>query len=225
MVFVNSTVSILEREVYAEAEAARLLGVPQGTLHYWLEGKASGPKKYPPVIRPRRTGSRVVTWGEFVEAALLRRYREKQIPMLQLRRFIDTLRDDLEVPYPLAHARPWISGRDLLYAAQDASGLPTDFWLVANEQGVLSSVGQDFIDRVSWDNDVAVGLRPAADPDSPVKIDPMMRFGQPHVHGISTAAIFDEVEAGASYDEVAGDFDIPVADVRWAHAFESTKAA
>jgi hypothetical protein len=31
-------VSILERELFSEAEAARLLRVAQGTLHYWLEG-------------------------------------------------------------------------------------------------------------------------------------------------------------------------------------------
>jgi hypothetical protein len=34
-----SDVSILQREMYSEAEAARLLRVTQATLHYWLEGK------------------------------------------------------------------------------------------------------------------------------------------------------------------------------------------
>jgi hypothetical protein len=32
-----SAVAILEREVYSEAEAARLLRLSQGTLNYWLE--------------------------------------------------------------------------------------------------------------------------------------------------------------------------------------------
>jgi hypothetical protein len=31
-------VSILDREMYTEAEAARLLNVHQSTLNYWLEG-------------------------------------------------------------------------------------------------------------------------------------------------------------------------------------------
>ncbi len=34
-------VSILERDLFSEAEAARLLSVAQGTLHYWLEGGTS----------------------------------------------------------------------------------------------------------------------------------------------------------------------------------------
>jgi len=34
------TISVLEREMFSEAEAARLLELPQSTLHYWLEGGA-----------------------------------------------------------------------------------------------------------------------------------------------------------------------------------------
>jgi hypothetical protein len=32
------SVIVLDREMYTEAAAARLLGLPQGTLNYWLEG-------------------------------------------------------------------------------------------------------------------------------------------------------------------------------------------
>jgi hypothetical protein len=31
------SVTVLDREMYTEAAAARLLGVAQGTLNYWLE--------------------------------------------------------------------------------------------------------------------------------------------------------------------------------------------
>jgi hypothetical protein len=32
------TTSVLEREMFSEAEGARLLRVPQSTLHWWLDG-------------------------------------------------------------------------------------------------------------------------------------------------------------------------------------------
>ncbi|MDQ3502239.1 MAG: hypothetical protein M3486_01290 [Actinomycetota bacterium] len=70
---------LLEREMYAEAEAARLLDVAPSTLHYWLEGKTGrGGKVHRPVIRqePKGTGA-PVTWAEFVEAGLLRQYRRE----------------------------------------------------------------------------------------------------------------------------------------------------
>ena len=101
-------VSVLDREMYSEAEAARLLGVAQSTLNYWLEGGVRRGKSYRPIIRTEPTGSRnPVTWAEFVEAGLLRSYRrDLGVRMAQLREFIDLLRTDFDVPYPLADRRP-----------------------------------------------------------------------------------------------------------------------
>jgi hypothetical protein len=88
------SVSMLERDVFAEAAAARLLGVPQNTLHHWLEGGTVGGRAYKPVIRVEPRGGRPpVTWAEFVGAGLLREYRQgKRVPMAELRAFIDRLR-------------------------------------------------------------------------------------------------------------------------------------
>jgi len=98
---------VLDREMYAEAEAARLLRVPQQTLHYWLEGGERRGKLYRPVLRVEPRGTRQVTWAEFVEAALLREYRRTHsAPMNELRNFIDRLREHYGVPYPLAHHQP-----------------------------------------------------------------------------------------------------------------------
>ena len=86
---------LLERDMYAEAEAARPLNVAPSTLHNWLEGKAGrADKVHLPVIRqePKGTGA-AVTWAEFVELGLLRQYcRELKVPLPELRGFIDLLR-------------------------------------------------------------------------------------------------------------------------------------
>jgi hypothetical protein len=72
------SVTILEREMYTEAAAARLLRIAPSTLHWWLEGR---PPRYRPVIRVEPTGPRNVTWAEFIEAGLLRSYRhEHDVP-------------------------------------------------------------------------------------------------------------------------------------------------
>jgi hypothetical protein len=126
--------SVLEREMFSEAEAARLLRVPQSTLHYWLDGGEYRRKTYKPVIRLHPRGDRLVTWAEFVEAGLLREYRRThRVPMAELRTFIDLLREELGVPYPLAHQKPFVSeGRQLVLEAQDASGPEADYcWLPA----------------------------------------------------------------------------------------------
>ncbi|MDQ1378449.1 MAG: hypothetical protein QOE07_42 [Acidimicrobiaceae bacterium] len=217
---------VLDREMYAEAEAARLLKLPQGTLHYWLEGGQRATRTYLPVIRVEPTGSRVVTWGEFVEAALLRQYRRKhKVPMAELRAVIERLRERLGVPYPLAHSKPFVGpGRRLLLAEQEAAHLPGDFWLVAIADGqpTLTAPSETFFERVEWDQDLALGWRPAADNDSPVRMRPDVRFGLPAVSGIRTEVIWEHLEAGEAFEDVAGEFGLSLNDVRWAHAFETS---
>ena len=189
----SMSVSVLNREMYSEAEAARLLGIPQGTLHYWLEGGTRRKKTYKPIIRVEPEGRRAVTWSEFIEAGLLRQYRrEHQVPMPELRAFIDLLRERTGAPYPLVHYRPFIYDRQLVMDAQDDAGLDADLCLVAvvRDQLILTPAAQDFVERVVWEDDVAAGWRPHDDPRSPVRIVPDQRFGLPAISGISTEAVW-----------------------------------
>lgn len=220
--------AVLDREMFAEAEAARLLRVAQSTLHYWLEGGRQRGRAYRPVIRVEPTASRTVTWAEFVEAGLLRGYRERRVPMAELRAFIDELRDRYGVPYPLAHRQPFISGRNLVLQAQEAAGLGADFCLVAYASGqlILTPPSQSFVERVHWDDDIAAGWRPHDDPASPVVMAPDIRFGRPAVRGVATDVLREHEEAGEDVDEIAASFDLAPDEVRWALAYEvSARAA
>jgi uncharacterized protein (DUF433 family) len=220
------SVTILDREMYTEAAAARLLRVAPSTLHWWLEGR---PPRYRPVIRVEPTGSRNVTWAEFVEAGLLRSYRrEHDVPLKELREFIDRLREEFQVPYPLADRRPYVgSGRRLLIDLQDRSHLDPEFCLVAiaNGQTVLTAPGEEFFERVDWAGDQPAGWRPHEDPSSPIRINPLVRFGMPAIGGISTEAIAGELDGGASLEEVAGDFGLGLDAVRWAQSYELSQRA
>jgi uncharacterized protein (DUF433 family) len=225
---VAGDVELLEREMYSEAEAARLLKVAPSTLHYWLEGGIRRGVTYAPVIRTEPTGVRMVLWAEFIEAGLLREYRRThRVPMVELRAFIDGLRQLFGVPYPLAHERPLVSGRKLVQQAQTAADLDPEFCLVAvaNNQLLLTGPGESFLQRVRWADDIATGWRPHADPESPVVIDPDVRFGRPSVSGISTEVLWEHAEAGAEPKEIAEVFQLPVHEVRWAIAYESTSRA
>ncbi|WP_173077924.1 DUF433 domain-containing protein [Phytohabitans rumicis] len=220
-------VSVLDREMYSEAEAARLLGVPQSTLHYWLEGGERRGRRYRPVIRPEPRRTRIVTWAEFVEAGWLLQYRNRNVPMVELRAFIDQLRDQFGVPYPLADRRPLVSGRQLVFDAQSAVQLGAEFCLVSvvNGQLLLTPPGQAFVERIEWDGDIAIRYRPDPNPDSPVRIEPDVRFGRPAIKGISTEAIWEQAEVGEETDQIAQVYGLDVADVRWALAYENAKSA
>jgi uncharacterized protein (DUF433 family) len=213
--------------MYTEAMAARLLAVPQSTLHYWLEGGTRRGKDYKPIIRQEPLGRRVVTWAEFVEAGWLSEYRNRNVPMTELRKFIDELREQFRVPYPLADRRPLVSGRSLVYDAQTTAELGPEFCLVSvvNGQTILTAPGEAFVERVEWNEDVAVAYRPDSNPESPVRIDPDVRFGKPSIKGISTEVIWEQDDTGEDAKTIAKTYQLEVADVRWALAYENAQRA
>ena len=222
------SVNVLEREMFTEAEAARLLQVPQNTLNYWLEGGEYRGRKYRPVIREQPKGSRAaVTWAEFVEAGLLRQYRRLRVPMAELRAFIDQIRREFGVPYPLAHELPFVSGRELLSSAQDDAGLDADLCLVATVRGqyVLTPAADSFYKRVTWEDDTAAAWRPHDDPHSPVIMRPGTRSGRPSVKGISTEALWEHAQAGETVADIAEIFGLADEDVRWGLAYETSARA
>jgi uncharacterized protein (DUF433 family) len=219
-----TTAATLDQEVYTELEASRLLGVAPSTLKYWLRGGNQGGVQHMPILRPEPTDTRNVTWAEFIEAGWLRAYRKNKVPMRELRQFIGLLRDELGVPYPLAHKRPFVSGRQLVFDAQVEAELDP-YWRLVDEQGLLTLPAEMFLDRVTWEGDVAAGWRPAEDPKSTVLVRPDVRFGRPAVGGVSTLAIFEYAEEGASRQEIAHDFGLRPVDVRWALAYENAHQA
>jgi uncharacterized protein (DUF433 family) len=175
----------------------------------------------------RPVGTRVVTWAEFVEAGWLKEYRQRSVPMAELRTFIDRLRQDFGVPYPLAHRRPLVSGRQLVLEAQEAAGLRPEYWLVAWASGqlLLTPPSHSFVERIDWDADVAVGYRPDPNPESPVRISPDIRFGRPAIKGISTEAIWEQADEGEEVEDIAQVNGLTVAEVRWALAYENSQQA
>jgi uncharacterized protein (DUF433 family) len=147
--------------------------------------------------------------------------------MAELRAFIELLREKFDVPYPLADRRPYVSGRQLVYDAQESLGLDPEFCLVApaNGQLLLTSPSDQFFHRVDWDGDMAAGWRPAGDLESPVRIAPDMRFGRPAIRGISTEAVWEQAEEGVEPEELAEIYGLTVREVRWAISYENAAQA
>ena len=132
---------------------------------------------------------------------------------------IESLRQRLGVPYQLAHERPFVSGRRLVREAQEEAGIDGEFALVAEAKGsdILSAAAQEFFERVTWEHDTAVRWRPdASREESPVVIDPDVRFGAPSVGGISSEILWEQSEGGDDDQDFANIFGLTLAQVRWA---------
>ncbi|HEY3951836.1 MAG TPA: DUF433 domain-containing protein [Streptosporangiaceae bacterium] len=206
-------------------EAARQLRIPPTTLIRWLEGEHRGGTWYPPVLREEATGQPEITWGEAVEARYLRAYRAKNVPMQRLRPFIADMRQRFGVPYPLAHFQPFASGRRLLLEVQDQLRLPGSLRMiyeVSTGQLILDPRVVGFLDRVEFADSPgqeAVRIRPAGK-ESPVVIDPRVSSGASTVYGTRTEILAEQASVGATVDEIAEDFALPLAVVKAALSYE-----
>lgn len=219
------SVELLDRRLMTAQEAARQLGIPATTLVRWLEGERRGGKWYPPVLREDPTGEASMSWGEVVEARYLRAYRARSVPMQRLRPFIAGMRQQFGVPYPLAHFKPFASGRRLMLQVQEQRHLPEALravYEVSTGQLILDPRAAGFLERVDFadsEDQEALRIRPAGK-ESPVVIDPLISSGASTVRGTRTEILAEQASAGTPVDDIAEDFGMPVELVKAALSYE-----
>jgi uncharacterized protein (DUF433 family) len=223
----------LDRPIYQMNEAARLLGIPDKTLRRWIDGDRRFDTIIEPLIRPEHTGCTDVTWGEFVEAGLLSQYRHRVLPIERLRPLATALREMLQTPYPLAHARPLYSGgRELLWREQQNHGIGPELFLVVQgplEEGyqlVLTDVAARFVSRVAFEppeTGVVAKWYPLGPDRTRIALDPRVSFGLPTINGIRTEVLAELRAAGESDSailEVYATSGISLADIEEAVTLE-----
>jgi uncharacterized protein (DUF433 family) len=219
--------TILDRYLYSFGEAARLLQIPTETLRRWLVGASRAGVSYQPVIRAYPGGPDAVSWGEFVEAGLLREYRAKRVSLQKMRPFIEKARDRFGVPYPLAHFGPKLDDRRLVYGIQQEAGLDRDLYLVDadDDQMRWAAPVERFLTTVEFDATGSVRRVLPLGPRTPVAIDPEVSFGVPQIRGVRTELVAESVAAGESPEEAARSWDLGQADVEAALAWEKSLAS
>ncbi len=210
--------------MYGISEAAGLLGLRADRACAWLDGYERGGVLYAPVIRVEPTGADIVTWGEFVELGYLREYRRKGVPLQRLRPVIDELRQEFATPYPLATAKPYIYGKELVLELQETNDIPRSIAIVisSGQTIALADEAMRFFKKVVFDppeqGDVR-RLHPAGTA-SPVVIDPLVRFGRPAVEGVATERLWELFDAGETVEEITNGYGLSEELVRAAVAYE-----
>ncbi|MER5645342.1 DUF433 domain-containing protein [Streptosporangium sp. NPDC002524] len=224
----NVVVDLLERPTYTMTQVDRLLGLRPGTARRWIDGYTRGGRAYEPVIRERRTGEELATWGEFVETRLLAGYRDAGVPIINMRPAMARLRSETRSQYPLAHLANFVTphGKELVQRVQDQVGLQTELLLVVLRSGqlVMADPVELFVNAVEFDNGTAVRMRP--DPRFPdVKIDPLRAFGEPTVRSVPTEVIAEQVRAGDPKELISELYELSLEQVHAAVLFEKRHSA
>ena len=216
-------VELLDRPTYALRQVDWLLSLSPGTARRWIDGYERGGRQYPPVVREEPTGDESVTWGEFVETRLLSEYRDAGVSMFHLRPAVDRLRDELQVKYPLAYAKPYVWGRELVHQIQTDVDLPSSLALVVirNNQAVLDDRADRFLRSVEYRGEDGPIERMHPLPElRHVVIDPLRRFGEPVVRSVPTEVIAEQVRAGDSLSMISELYELTHDQVEAAVRYE-----
>jgi uncharacterized protein (DUF433 family) len=145
--------------------------------------------------------------------------------MQRLRPFIAGMRQQFGVPYPLAHFKPFASGRRLMLQVQEQRHLPEALravYEVSTGQLILDPRAAGFLERVDFadsEDQEALRIRPAGK-ESPVVIDPLISSGASTVRGTRTEILAEQASAGTPVDDIAEDFGMPVELVKAALSYE-----
>jgi uncharacterized protein (DUF433 family) len=148
--------------------------------------------------------------------------------MIKLRPVVEWLRERLDRDYPLAYVRPFLApdGKELLVAAQLATGLDEELWMVVpSQQGVLlTPPSRRFIDATHYPDLEDPAEHIIADPATPaVWLHPLRRQGQPTVHNIRTETLTELVTAGEPMRFVAETYGLTLAEVEQAVTYQTTR--
>ena len=207
-----AVIDLLDKPVYSMGQTDRLLRVSDGTSRRWIDGYESRGKVYEPLIREARTGSDMVTWGEYVEARLISEYRQQGVTVFRLRPAIMELRERLGKKHPLAYSSPFTSveGRELVLEVQASTGLQPSLYLVLRSGQLLIPSMEVEGFRKTAEYDEELGFVRRINITGTIAVDPNYASGQPTVAGrrLRVGSIVEAVEAGESREDIRETWDI-----------------
>lgn len=218
-----------ETPAYSVAQAARYLGLPPGTVEYWLSPK-SGPLVLAPMPAPL-----TLCFKNIVECHVLRALRvERKLKMNRVRDAIFTLRDIWNTRYPLADHE--LSTDEICVFLQEGNRLYN--LSRGGEQAFLEMV-RPYLKRIDRDPSSRVATRfypmlkaPKIGPrveEEPryIVVDPRVCFGRAVIKGtrISTEVVAGRVRAGERITKLAAQYGRTKEEIEAALQFETRRRA
>lgn len=222
-----------EIPAYSVANAAFLLNLPFGTLEKWVFGRPSRaslprPSVAPLILRP--PGATQLSFFNLLEAHTLSALRRHNIPLPNIRRALDTLRELYpSSAHPLLEHDFQTDGMSLFV---EKLGVPID--VSRGGQGAFRELIEVYLRRVERDDrGLPVRLFPfvrgreltaeqLADEPRSIEINAARSFGKPVLTGtgIPTATVASRFKAGEDVDDLAEDYGRTPLEINQAIRYE-----
>lgn len=196
---------IYKTPILTARETARYLDMPESTLDVWLAQDEALVHS----VRPERRGWPRIPFVGVIEAHVLRGLRELKVPMAEIRKAVEFVREEFDDPYALASRRIATDGVNAFVRLADENIIHA-----STRQFTIREVMDEHLRYIEWDRaGLAQRLRLSRFPEAAeVIIDPRFGWGSP-VLGDSKVRVMDLVDlwrAGEPISAVAQEYDLDV---------------
>jgi uncharacterized protein (DUF433 family)/DNA-binding transcriptional MerR regulator len=206
--------------LYSIPEAARLLATHPMRVRRWIKPEDGL------ISRSFDPDERTLSFFELMELHFVKMFREAGVSLQVIRRAAKTAARKFETRYPFAVHRFDTDGQTVFATLIDQERDSSLIQDLRQGQYVFDTIVRPFFKKLEYDKNEAVRFWPR-DTDGRVVLDPRRRFGKPidAQTGVPTASLFHAIEAGDDIAMVASWFDVPVAAITAAIAFENSLVA
>jgi uncharacterized protein (DUF433 family) len=222
----------LGRGVYGAAEAVRLVNfrrradaVSRRTLARWLRGYTHDGEHSPPLWQPDYCEEEAieVSFRDLVELRFVKAFRDLGLSLPTIRQCFERAVEEVKDARPFSTQRFRTDGKTIFLEITDGvrEGKLID---LRHRQGVFHRVIAPSLHGLEFDANIVSRWYPSG---KTIVLDPARSFGRPIVAevGIPTSVLAEAAEVEGSPERVAKLYELPVAEVRDAIAFERQLAA
>ncbi|WP_236721321.1 DUF433 domain-containing protein [Trichormus sp. NMC-1] len=218
---------------YSIRDAAKYLRIPAGTISSWVKGRnyptANGLNFFKPLILTQELKPKLLSFTNLVEIHILRAIRKHhKIQLDNVRKALDYIDEQFQVPHPLAREKFRTDGVDLFIERYGSL-------INASKAGQtdMKEALNAHLERIEPDDTgLAIKFYPftrSHEEDNPriVVIDPRIAFGRLVIAdtGITTSILAERLKAGDSIEDLADDYDCDPAIIQEAIRCELPAAA
>lgn len=223
---------------YSLAEAARLVRVPARSIGRWLYGYTYTIQKNDqkhqhfssPLWETEYTvdafAEKVIGFRDLLELRIVREFVSHGLPLLVVRRCLETARELYGNAYPMTTHQFATDGRTLFLQVMNEGAVKEMLDLRKRQLVFGDIIKPSLFSGIEYEGEMARRWYPEGKNRRNIVLDPQQQFGKPIVAevGIPTEALFQnyKVEGGdrAALDTVARIFEIPARQVSAAVQFE-----
>lgn len=190
---------------YRIMEAARYARTSNQTIRNWekIRGNSS--------VVTGRDVREDLSYLQLIEVGVVAAMRKSGVRLDTIRDARKYLSAEFNSAFPFAQYRFKTDGKQLFLGYDQIIKSEKDKLLNVTKRGqlawneILSGLLQEF----EYDSEIGTVLRwRVAGTDNPIRIDPRVAFGSPHVSGVATWVLRDRWNSGESVADIAEDYDL-----------------